>query len=86
MDGQEKFKITWCYLDGESGKMNLSFYTDDGADLETPHFFRLFDDDGILYFAGECSEEEFFPLDDYGAAFGCTEIRYMNKHGVYETL
>ena len=46
------------------------------------HAFRLLDDDGNLYFEGigndASSEDAFAPLDDYGEAFGCTEIRYFS--------
>jgi hypothetical protein len=47
--------------------------------------FRLRDDDGIVYFhgriwndpiTGEGTEDDFGPLEDYGEAFGCTEIQY----------
>ncbi len=52
--------------------------------------FRMFDDDGELYYEGiaepddECSEFE--PLDDYGMPnAGCTEIKYF-ENGEWETL
>ena len=44
--------------------------------------FRLFDDDGILYYSGYYvgldGEFEFAPLDDFGMPHsGCTEIHYL---------
>jgi hypothetical protein len=79
------FKITYNHLDNVPCKVsNLCEYN---KHLETPFKFQMFDDDGYLYFSGECSEEEFDPLDDYGEAFGCTEIKYFNeKTQKYETL
>jgi hypothetical protein len=56
--------------------------------------FRLRDDDGIVYFhgriwndpiTGEGSEDDFGPLEDYGEAFGCTEIQYRTGT-TWETL
>jgi hypothetical protein len=48
--------------------------------------FRLYDDDGSLYFEGQASAEvEFEPLDYFGRSYGCTEIRYYNK-GRWEQL
>lgn len=56
------------------------------------HWFRMYDDDGELYFEGillgndESEEEGFAPLDDYGTPdSGCTEIRYYTN-GKWETL
>ena len=55
------------------------------------HFFRLYDDDGELYFTGYSddseSERAFIPLDAIGASYGCTEIKYRNANtGKMETL
>lgn len=49
--------------------------------------FRMYDDDGILYYEGRCTNDgDFMPLDDFGEpAAGCTEIRYW-RSGVWETL
>lgn len=53
--------------------------------------FRLYDDDGILYYEGRMNDWEwennpFGPLDDYGMPnSGCTELRYK-KEGKWETL
>ena len=40
--------------------------------------FRLLDDDGIVYFYGYATEQEFDPLDEYGECYGCTMIEYKN--------
>ena len=41
------------------------------------HFFRLLDDDGVVYAWGWSDDDSSFqPLDEYGSAFGCTEIQY----------
>jgi hypothetical protein len=55
--------------------------------------FKIYDDDGILYYSGKCwtseadSDDMFGPLDDYGTPnAGATEIRYRNKDGKFETL
>lgn len=51
--------------------------------------FKLFDDDGVLYYEGRASnqqtEEAFAPLDWAMGESGCTEIQYLNK-GRWETL
>jgi hypothetical protein len=53
--------------------------------------FRIYDDDGELYFSGYFlgdseSEDGFGPLDDFGAPdSGATEIRYL-RGDVWETL
>ena len=45
------------------------------------HKFRLYDDDGILYYEGiSCCDSSFDPLEDWGLPnAGCTEIRYWSK-------
>lgn len=57
------------------------------------HPFRMFDDDGILYYIGRYlgdpqEEEAFAPLEDFGTpGAGCTEIQYRNpSSGRWETL
>lgn len=54
------------------------------------HRFRLFDDDGEIYYEGlsdDCeSEQAFAPLDDFGQGYaGCTEIDYF-ANGVWRQL
>lgn len=58
--------------------------------MKMPYKFRLYDDDGNLYYEGysddNSSEKAFAPLDDYGMPNdGCTEIRYL-ENGKFETL
>jgi len=52
--------------------------------------FRLFDDDGELYFEGVMvptdSERLFYPQDTIGASYGCTETRVLNDKGKWETV
>lgn len=53
--------------------------------------FRLYDDDGELYFEGiatnQSCESAFEPLDWAMANFGCTEIKYLNNETKkWETL
>ena len=46
--------------------------------------FRMFDDDGELYYEGRCTIESFAPLDDFGMPnAGCTTIKYRNETGWY---
>ena len=43
--------------------------------------FRLLDDDGLVYFHGRQDPknfDEFGPLDNYGAAYGCATLQYKN--------
>ena len=48
--------------------------------------FRMYDDDGELYYKGKASHPIFDPLDDFGMPnAGATEIRYKIK-GRWETL
>lgn len=58
--------------------------------LTTAFSFQLRDDDDEPYFEGvstDCSSEEAFaPLDDFGAAYGCTSIWYQNERGAWEQL
>jgi hypothetical protein len=53
--------------------------------------FRMFDDDGELYYTGLCiastDESLFCPLDDFGTPnAGCTRIDYRNEAGDWEAL
>lgn len=62
-------------------------------ELVKGHKFRMFDDDGCLYYEGffvgdHCTEDAFAPLDDYGTPnAGCTRIDYWNEfEKIWETL
>lgn len=49
--------------------------------------FKLKDDDGILYFRGKCTDDSSFsPLDEFGAAYGCTILEYRNANGTWSAL
>ena len=50
-----------------------------------PHRFRLLDDDGLPYYAGQADEHEFAPLDWAKGYAGCTEIQFA-KGDAWETL
>ena len=49
--------------------------------------FRMYDDDGELYYEGYSNDSSSFqPLDDFGMPnAGCTEIKYY-ENGKWETL
>lgn len=68
----------------EAGERN----TEKAKDL--PYAFRLYDDDGILYFDGRSddrdSEDAFAPLDWAEPNYGCTRIDYLQDDGTWETL
>lgn len=61
-------------------------------ELKKGYPFRMFDDDGNLYYSGflvgdKDSEDGFMPLDDYGTPnAGCSYIQYKNDKGEWETL
>lgn len=48
--------------------------------------FKLYDDDGELYYEGVCTDESFGPLDWARYDSGCTEIKYRQKDGSWQTL
>lgn len=61
-----------------------------GVGLTVLHF-RMYDDDGELYYTGRYisndGEPEFGPLDDYGAPnAGATHIEFKNAKGEWEEL
>lgn len=57
---------------------------------ELPYKFKLYDDDGELYYEGRCNdrdgEDAFTPLDWAMHYAGCTEIRYLQDSGKWEQL
>lgn len=68
------------------GRNNFSISQIDNKENESD--FRMYDDDGILYYAGKIwgDFEGFEPLDDFGEGYaGCTEIKYKVKNQ-WETL
>ena len=51
--------------------------------------FKMFDDDGELYYEGKIvgDFDGFEPLDDFGEGYaGCTAIAYKNKNNVFEII
>ena len=68
---------------GLSGPSNKLRHTDN----ETA--FRMFDDDGKLYYAGTIwgDYDGFEPLDDFGMpSAGCTEIQLRDADGIFRTV
>ena len=62
----------------DDGKLKIR--TDFVKTKEMKYKFRLYDDDGELYFSGYSSKmDSFVPLDYYGENFGCTRIDYYNE-------
>ena len=60
---------------------DLKFKTD-----KHKYQFRLYDDDGELYYEGLCVENNsFYPLDEEQPNSGVTEIHYFNN-GKWEQL
>lgn len=67
--------------------------TDSGKDEELRekpddlnHYFRLRDDDSIVYGYGYTDDSSSFePLDHYGPLYGVTEIQYK-ENGQWKTL
>ena len=80
--------ITRDYIDngaetGLTGPFNKSRHTDNETE------FRMYDDDGELYYAGKIwgDFDGFEPLDDFGMpSAGCTEIRLRDSSGKFRTL
>lgn len=68
---------------GTTGPMGHDINTENEAE------FRMFDDDGVLYYEGKIwgDHDGFEPLDDFGMPnAGCTDIQYKNKSGFFESL
>lgn len=63
-------------------------------DKKCGSWFRMYDDDGELYYSGRIiiadyadGEAAFAPLDDFGTPnAGCTEIRYLDDAGKWARL
>ena len=87
-----KWIITRDYLAEEYDDMrsevgvrgqNTPFYTKAG---ELPLRFKIFDDDGEIYYEGRSDEEEFEPLDWAMYNAGATAIHYRQKDGSWPPL
>lgn len=64
--------------DIEPGNDNHATSPDFTNAVKLEHSFRLLDADGGVYFHGLSDDSSSFaPLDDYGVAFGCTDIEYL---------
>lgn len=87
------FAITVDHIDdGDSlrtiGPRGTKLTYDDIVNHPQAKPFRMFDDDGELYYEGFLvGEDEFQPLDCFGMPnSGCTTIQYKNANGVWENL
>lgn len=79
--------ITWNNLDCKKTQITGPSNCDEKEALKLelhPHAksFKMYDDDGEHYFTGKYlgpdGEQMFGPLDDFGRAYGCTEIWYWD--------
>lgn len=74
------WQVTYDHLEGEVVNV-VGPHDADKNDLTLCTIpFRMYDDDGVLYYAGAMSPdcEGFEPLDDYGMPnAGCTMIRLL---------
>jgi hypothetical protein len=53
---------------------------------ELPLQFKIYDDDGVLYYEGRSDEEEFEPLDWAEYVAGATSIMYKQQDGSWAWL
>ena len=52
-----------------------------------PVRFKMYDDDGELYYEGRMEIEDFHPLDDFGMPnSGCTELWYSKNNQAFKLL
>lgn len=67
------------------GVIGPSHYKGDGS--ECRYRFRMYDDDGNLYYEGRANDICFDPIDDFGEPnAGCTRIDFRNEEGTWQTL
>jgi len=78
MANEPSFIITW--VNPEIELQSLAGRTYGTGSPEAMKFpFRLYDDDGILYFEGKSDQNFVFdPLDTIGASTGCTCIKFLD--------
>lgn len=80
--------ITYDHLEDRPVLLNKP--TDARVLPKYKYAFRLFDDDGELYFSGLATtrddEAAFEPLDATMGSYGCTEIQYRQDDDTWETL
>lgn len=93
MKSVQSGKYTWAITRDiiSNGERSLTPEKIKEIKKDCPHHFKLYDDDGILYYEGysddDNSERAFKPLDWAMYDSGCTEIKYRNPiSGKYETL
>ena len=49
--------------------------------------FKMYDDDGNLYYEGRMQIEDFHPMDDFGMPnSGCTELWYSRNNEAFKML
>ena len=90
------WKITKNIIDKDEEKCTL-FQSSDYQEWAFTHQpttkFRLLDDDSVVYFEGQITDEcldgpydwAVSPLDELGYSYGCTEMQYR-KNGKWVTL
>lgn len=87
MSNKYLWTIDKDHIDGtEDG---LSYGSGDFATTTPGEQFRMFDDDGELYYSGTIwgDYDGFEPLDDFGMPnAGCTGIQYKNDKGEWKWL
>lgn len=76
-----KWVITKNHLDGKNGFGNFK-----GDPSTLPVRFKLYDDDGELYYEGRASEEDFAPLDWAMAYAGCTIMKTSTNGKPFQIL
>ena len=63
-----------------------NIFADTDIKKELPFLFKIYDDDGELYYEGRSDEEEFEPLDWATWNAGATEIHYKQEDGSWARL
>jgi len=68
-----QWMITDDFIDDglNNGRKSIGFKS--GKEMKVR--FRIYDDDGILYFAGVSERHDFHPLDDFAVSYGCTMLK-----------
>ena len=80
--------VTYDHLEDKVINIVGPYDADEKELVKCTRVFRMFDDDGVLYYEGVMSDdcEGFEPLDDFGMPnAGCTEIRLL-EDGKWVTL
>jgi len=71
-----KWEITYDHLDEKPVSVQSPGFSDDGTDDWIK--FKMYDDDGELYYSGRMNRYDFDPLDDYGMPnAGATALHYF---------